>query len=92
MNIAKERLMQERKNWRKEHPYGFIAKPKKNEKSGELDLFTWECVIPGKKDSDWDGGNYRLVIEFGEDYPNKPPKCQFRPVLFHPNIYPSGTV
>ena len=29
---------------------------------------------------------------FTEDYPNKPPKCQFKPVLFHPNIYPSGTV
>ena len=29
---------------------------------------------------------------FSEDYPNKPPKCQFEDVLFHPNIYPSGTV
>ena len=27
MNIAKQRLMQERKNWRKEHPFGFTAKP-----------------------------------------------------------------
>jgi ubiquitin-protein ligase len=26
------------------------------------------------------------------DFPNKPPKCQFVPPLFHPNIYPSGTV
>ena len=31
-------------------------------------------------------------MEFSEDYPNKPPKCKFSPVLFHPNIYPSGTV
>ena len=31
-------------------------------------------------------------MEFSEDYPNKPPKCKFNPVLFHPNIYPSGTV
>jgi len=31
-------------------------------------------------------------MEFSEDFPNKPPKCQFKPVLFHPNIYPSGTV
>ena len=30
--------------------------------------------------------------QFSEDYPNKPPKCKFNPVLFHPNIYPSGTV
>ena len=32
------------------------------------------------------------MMEFSEDYPNKPPKCKFAPVLFHPNIYPSGTV
>ena len=25
--IAKQRLLQERNNWRKEHPYGFSAKP-----------------------------------------------------------------
>ena len=35
---------------------------------------------------------YKLMMEFSEDYPNKPPKCKFAPVLFHPNIYPSGTV
>lgn len=26
------------------------------------------------------------------DYPSKPPKCKFVPALFHPNVYPSGTV
>lgn len=26
------------------------------------------------------------------DYPSKPPKCKFTPPLFHPNVYPSGTV
>ena len=92
MDIAKERLLQERKNWRKEHPFGFIAKPLKTEETKELNLFLWECLIPGKKSTDWEGGSYRLMMEFSEDYPNKPPKCQFKPVLFHPNIYPSGTV
>lgn len=29
---------------------------------------------------------------FKDDYPTSPPKCQFVPPLFHPNIYPSGTV
>ena len=27
-----------------------------------------------------------------EEYPAKPPKCKFVPPLYHPNIYPSGTV
>lgn len=31
-------------------------------------------------------------MKFPTDYPTKPPKCSFRPVIFHPNIYPSGTV
>jgi ubiquitin-protein ligase len=29
---------------------------------------------------------------FSEEYPIVPPKCQFTPPIFHPNIYPSGTV
>lgn len=29
---------------------------------------------------------------FKEDYPSTPPKCKFEPPLFHPNVYPSGTV
>ena len=51
-----------------------------------------KCGIPGKEGSDWAGGVYTLTMAFPEDYPNKPPKCQFTPPLFHPNIYPSGTV
>ncbi len=31
-------------------------------------------------------------MEFPEDYPAAPPKCKFLTPLFHPNIYPSGTV
>lgn len=40
----------------------------------------------------WEGGEYSLTMEFSEEYPSKPPKCKFAPVLFHPNVYPSGTV
>lgn len=29
---------------------------------------------------------------FKDDYPSTPPKCKFEPPLFHPNVYPSGTV
>eukprot|EP01028_Stygiella_incarcerata_P000847 TRINITY_DN1133_c0_g1_i1.p2 TRINITY_DN1133_c0_g1~~TRINITY_DN1133_c0_g1_i1.p2 ORF type:complete len:105 (+),score=32.71 TRINITY_DN1133_c0_g1_i1:485-799(+) len=31
-------------------------------------------------------------MEFPVDYPTKPPRCRFVPPLFHPNVYPSGTV
>ncbi|KAG5488184.1 hypothetical protein LSCM4_08163 [Leishmania orientalis] len=57
-----------------------------------LDLLHWEAGIPGKPGTPWEGGEFRLRLNFTEDYPTKPPKCVFTPVLFHPNVYPSGTV
>lgn len=42
--------------------------------------------------TNWEGGVYPLTMEFTEEYPSKPPKCKFAPPLFHPNVYPSGTV
>ncbi|KAK0420240.1 hypothetical protein QR680_014580 [Steinernema hermaphroditum] len=89
--IAAGRLSEERKSWRKDHPFGFIAKPMKNA-TGALDLFNWECAIPGKKGTNWEGGLYKIRMTFREDYPSTPPKCRFEPPLFHPNVYPSGTV
>lgn len=37
----------------------------------------WKCHIPGKQNTDWDGGFYPLVMEFTEDYPTKPPKVSW---------------
>jgi ubiquitin-conjugating enzyme E2 I len=89
--IARSRLMEERKVWRKDKPHGFYARPV-TVGDGSVDILKWECQIPGKKDTDWHGGYYPLTMEFSEDYPSKPPKCKFPEKFFHPNIYPSGTV
>merc|ERR1719240_600540 len=89
--MALERLANERKAWRRSHPFGFVAKPVKTS-NGTTDLLTWTAKIPGKKGTEWEGGLYNLKMYFTEDYPNKPPKIQFTPVLFHPNVYPSGSV
>ncbi|KNH09479.1 ubiquitin--protein ligase hus5 [Perkinsela sp. CCAP 1560/4] len=91
MSLALDRLREERKLWRREKPFGFWARPMVSA-DGTLDLMKWEAGIPGKADTPWEGGEYLLRITFPEEYPSKPPKCQFDPVLFHPNIYPSGTV
>ncbi len=45
--IALGRLAEERKNWRKEHPPGFYARPVKKE-DNSFDLLRWEVGIPGK--------------------------------------------
>lgn len=70
---------------------GFVAKPRKK-KNGGLDMLIWDVLIPGPKGSIWASGSYKMIMEFPKDYPLKPPRCYFDPVLPHPNIYPSGTV
>ncbi|EXF74476.1 SUMO-conjugating enzyme ubc9 [Colletotrichum chlorophyti] len=92
MSLCQNRLQEERKQWRKDHPFGFFAKPQRNAATGTLDLKVWECGIPGKEKTIWEGGLFKLTITFPEEYPTKPPKCKFVPPLFHPNVYPSGTV
>ncbi|KKA27822.1 hypothetical protein TD95_003920 [Thielaviopsis punctulata] len=92
MSLCQSRLQEERKQWRKDHPFGFYARPQRNATTGVLDIKVWECGIPGKENTIWEGGLYKLVITFPDDYPAKPPKCKFVPPLFHPNVYPSGTV
>ncbi|CAL4915292.1 unnamed protein product [Urochloa humidicola] len=89
--IARGRLAEERKAWRKNHPHGFVARPE-TLADGSANLMIWNCTIPGKQGTDWEGGYYPLTLHFSEDYPSKPPKCKFPQGFFHPNVYPSGTV
>uniref|UniRef100_A0A182S069 SUMO-conjugating enzyme UBC9 n=1 Tax=Anopheles funestus TaxID=62324 RepID=A0A182S069_ANOFN len=88
---AISRLCEERKAWRKNPIYGFMARPAKNE-DGSLNLMKWECAIPGVMGTAWEGGLYKLKMIFKDDYPASPPKCKFVTPLFHPNVYPSGLV
>jgi len=59
---------------------------------GTSNLMQWEFAIPGKKATPWEGGLYKGHMIFKEDFPSTPPKVKFVPPLFHPNVYPSGTV
>ena len=89
--IAIGRLSEERKNWRKDSLPGFYARPEKKS-DNSTNLMKWEIGVPGKEGTDWAGGVFKGVFLFSDEYPSKPPKCKFVPPLFHPNIYPSGTV
>lgn len=90
-DLRTERIQQERKQWRKDHPFGFYAKPEKKA-NGTLDLHNWKAGIPGKAGTIWENATYPLTINFNEDYPAKPPKIKFPPNFYHPNVYPSGTI
>ncbi|CAP34707.1 Protein CBG16850 [Caenorhabditis briggsae] len=65
----------------------FMKKP-----DGTLCGRTWECAIPGKEGTIWQGGLYRVTMYFCEDYPSTPPICKFTPRIPHPNVFSSGNV
>jgi len=83
MSLCLNRLQEERKQWRKDHPFGFYARPVRGN-GGVLDMKKWECGIPGKNNTIWETGLFKLELAF--------PDGKFVPPLFHPNVYPSGTV
>lgn len=91
MEQALSRLNEERKNWRKDHPFEFYARPKKLP-DGTCDMLTWECGVPGKEGGLWEGFVYDLEIFFTEKYPNEPPECFFISPIFHPNVYVDGLI
>ncbi|CAG8521072.1 28928_t:CDS:2 [Gigaspora margarita] len=124
--ICKARLTEERRQWRKDHPYGFYARPVKTDNG--LDLLNWQVGIPGKKGvihwchfllpikrsyswTAWENGVFKMTMTFPEaclpkimdnyirdldDHFHEAVKWllmgKFVPALFHPNVYPSGTV
>jgi len=74
--IARSRLTEERRSWRKDHPLGFFARLD-TKPDGAQELMRWKCGIPGKEGTIWANGLFSLTMEFSEDYPHKPPKCKF---------------
>jgi len=61
------------------------AKPTEN-------LMVWKAVIIGPQDTAWEGGTFKLLLEFSEEYPIKAPTVRFTTRIFHPNIYNDGTI
>lgn len=48
------------------------------------------AVIIGPADTPFEDGTFRLVMQFEEAYPNKPPAVRFVSQMFHPNVYGTG--
>jgi len=51
-----------------------------------------EAVIFGPDDTEWEGGVFRLMMEFGDKFPSDPPKVRFVTQMFHPNVYANGNI
>ncbi|KAL7332515.1 Ubiquitin-conjugating enzyme E2 2 [Mucor circinelloides] len=41
-------------------------------------------------DTPFEDGTFKLVLQFDETYPNKPPQVKFVSKMFHPNVYANG--
>ncbi len=48
------------------------------------------AVIIGPAETPFEDGTFRLVMNFEEQYPNKPPGVKFISQMFHPNVYGTG--
>lgn len=86
-DIAIKRIQQELKELKEEPiPHYSIIGPVDN------DLFHWQVTLHGPKDSPYEGGIFRLCIEFPIEYPSRPPKLRFLTKIYHCNVLNDGTV
>jgi ubiquitin-conjugating enzyme E2 A len=83
---AQKRLIRDLKRLQKDSPEGIDAAPAGN------DIMHWRAVIMGPNQTPWEGGVFKLLLEFTEDYPNVPPTVQFESKIFHPNVYANGKI
>ncbi|WFD19447.1 E2 ubiquitin-conjugating enzyme [Malassezia caprae] len=58
----------------------------------EDNYLEWEALLPGPDDTPFEGGVFSARLSFPSTYPLEPPKMRFDPPIFHPNVYPDGTV
>lgn len=58
----------------------------------EKDIYIWEAIIVGPKDTPYEGGVFKLLINFPKNYPFRPPKIIFTTKIFHPNINNKGEI
>eukprot|EP01060_Flectonema_neradi_P003433 TRINITY_DN121_c5_g1_i1.p2 TRINITY_DN121_c5_g1~~TRINITY_DN121_c5_g1_i1.p2 ORF type:complete len:194 (+),score=57.94 TRINITY_DN121_c5_g1_i1:36-584(+) len=83
---ARRRLIKDYKKMKKDPPSGISAVPT------DKGLMNWNAIIFGPDGTSWEGGSFKLKMEFGSEYPNKPPKVTFLTKMFHPNIYNDGSI
>lgn len=83
---ARRRLMRDLKNIQNDTPEGIYAMPL------PTNLLLWHAIITGPDDTPFADGLFKLVLQFDESYPTRPPSIKFISKMFHPNIYADGNI
>ena len=83
---AQKRLMRDFKKITSDAPAGISTAPI------DMNILKWQAVIFGPEETPWSGGTFKLLIDFSEEYPNKPPNVKFETKMFHPNVYVDGRI
>ena len=81
------RLLREFKKLSSAKDQGFTASIDNN------NILKWNAAIFGPEGTEWEGGVFRLNVEFPVDYHISAPDVKFeKPIPFHPNIYQNGKI
>ncbi|KAJ2491081.1 Ubiquitin-conjugating enzyme E2 2 [Coemansia sp. RSA 2050] len=81
---CRRRLMRDFKRLQKDPPSGISGAPRDD------NIMIWNAVIFGPADTPFEDGTFKLLLNFDETYPNKPPIVKFVSKMFHPNVYATG--
>lgn len=58
----------------------------------QIKMDEWEVEIDGPLDTIWEGGKFRLIVSFPNDYPFRAPSVRFKTQIFHPNVSKEGGI
>ena len=75
------------------HEFNSIIKePIDNIEYIDSDDNIWYFYLYGPENTIYNGGKFKLQIQFTNDYPYDPPKITFLTRIYHPNINTSGQI
>ena len=52
----------------------------------KTNIFKWNILLKGPKNSCYEKGKFKLLLEFPDNYPDEPPNIKFVTKIYHPNI------
>ena len=76
------RLMNEMKKLQKAELGGITVRMNSD------NLTDFHATIEGPENTPFEGGEFEIKLEIGDEFPQKPPKGYFLTKIFHPNVHP----